>query len=212
MVKRKDVQDTTAVRERVAGPGRQQDGVQHRQARSRRFWDRRAARYDSSGRYLERLLIGDSRDWICSRAHGRTLEVAVGTGRNLPRYGPQVRLVGLDLSPGMLAVARRRATDLGIEAELHEGAAESLPFPPESFDTVVCTLAVCSVADREAAIAEMHRVLRPGGRLLLVDHLESRWRRGRPADLALRRGFVAEQRERLRLGLIERISARKPAD
>lgn len=212
MVKQKDGHDDTTARDHAAGDGRQRSKVlDHRQAAARRAWDRRAARYDASSRYLERLVIGDSRDWICSRAYGRTLEVAVGTGRNMPRYGPQVRLVGLDLSPNMLAVARRRATELGIEAELHEGAAENLPFPSESFDTVVCTMAVCAVADREAVVAEMHRVLRPGGRLLLVDHLEPRWRRGRPADLAIRIGFVPEQRERLRLGLIERISARKPA-
>lgn len=210
MVKQTDGH-TTTTRDHAAGDALQQSTVLHRQAAARRAWDRRAARYDTSSRYLERLVIGDSRDWICSRAYGRTLEVAVGTGRNMPRYGPQVRLVGLDLSPNILAVARRRATELGLDVELHEGAAENLPFPSESFDTVVCTMAVCSVADREAVIAEMHRVLRPGGRLLLVDHLERRWRQGRPADLAIRIGFVPEQRERLRLGLIERISARKPA-
>lgn len=93
-------------------------------------------------------------------------------GRNIPWYDESVDLVGIDLSPRMLGVARRRADGLGHPVELREGAAEELPFPDASFDTVVCTLAVCAVSDRAAAIAEMHRVLRPGGLLLLLDHLE----------------------------------------
>ncbi|MGI5150456.1 class I SAM-dependent methyltransferase [Plantactinospora sp. CA-294935] len=178
---------------------------------ARQAWDRRAAGYDRAGDRMERLTIGDSREWICARARGRTLEVAVGTGRNLSRYGPDVDLVGLDLSPNMLAVARSRSEVLGRRVELREGEAEHLPFPDASFDTVVCTLAVCAVGDRNAALTEMRRVLRPGGRLLLLDHVERRWLRGRPADLALRLGFVVEARGRLRLGLIERLAAWKPA-
>lgn len=133
----------------------------------------------------------------------------MGTGRNVPLYGEDVELVGIDLSPKMLAVARRRAAELGREVDLREGDAEQLPFPDTSFDTVVCTLAVCAVPDRDRALAEMHRVLRPGGRLLLLDHAERRWLRGRPADVAERQGFVIERRERMRLGLIQRMVARK---
>ncbi|GAA3761247.1 class I SAM-dependent methyltransferase [Plantactinospora mayteni] len=178
---------------------------------ARQAWDRRAAGYDRAGDRMERLTIGDSRDWVCVRARGRTLEVGVGTGRNLSRYDEDVELVGIDLSPNMLAAARHQAEVLGRPVELRVGEAERLPFPDASFDTVVCTLAVCAVADRDATLAEMRRVLRPGGRLLLLDHAERRWLRGRPADLALRLGFVAEARDRLRLGLIERLAARKPA-
>ncbi len=157
-------------------------------------------------------MIGDGRDWVCSRARGRTLEVAIGTGRNLPLYGDDVELTGVDLSPGMLDVARRRATELGRAVELREGEAERLPLPDESFDTVVCTLAVCEVADRGAILAEMYRVLRPGGVLLLLDHAQWRWLWSpRPADLAVREGFICEERERSRLGLIERLAARKPS-
>jgi ubiquinone/menaquinone biosynthesis C-methylase UbiE len=170
----------------------------------RRRWDRRA------GFPLERWTIRDSRKWICSLAHGRTLEVAVGTGLNLPLYGRDLELTGIDINPGMLAMARRRAMELRRFIDLLETNAEMLPFPDASFDTVVCTLAVCSVADRGAAIAEMYRVVRPGGRLLLLDHLERRWIRGRPADLAVRHGFVPERRERLWMGLIERLAAHKP--
>ncbi len=171
----------------------------------RRRWDRRA------GFPMERWTIGDSRNWICSLAQGQTLEVGVGTGLNLALYSHGVELTGIDVNPGMLAMARRRATELDRPVDLREGDAVLLPFPDASFDTVICTLAVCSVSDRDGAIAEMHRVLRPVGLLLLLDHLERRWIRGRPADLAIRMGFVPERRERLRLGLIERLAARKPA-
>ena len=171
----------------------------------RRRWDRRA------GFPLERWTIRDSRKWICSLAQGRTLEVGVGTGLNLPLYSRDLELTGVDLNPGMLAMARRRATELGRSIELRESNAETLPFPDASFDAVVCTLAVCSVANRDTAIAEMYRVLRPGGPLLLLDHLERRWIRGRPAGLAIRHGFVPERRERLWMGLIERLAAHKPA-
>jgi ubiquinone/menaquinone biosynthesis C-methylase UbiE len=175
---------------------------------TRTFWDRHAASYDAGARF-ERWAIGDSREWICRRASGRTLEVAVGTGRNLALYDDSVELTGVDFSPEMLALARRRAEELGRPVDLREADAEHLPFPDASFDTVVCTLSVCAIADRAAALAEMHRVLRPGGTLLLLDHVERRWLRGRPADLAVRQGFRPEARERLRLGLIERLAARK---
>lgn len=105
------------------------------------------------------------------------LEVAVGTGRNLPYYGPAVTsLTGIDLSPGMLAVARGRARELGRDADLQVGNAQSLDFGDAAFDTVVCTISLCNIPDDRAAVAEMYRVLRPGGRLVLLDHVASdRW-------------------------------------
>jgi ubiquinone/menaquinone biosynthesis C-methylase UbiE len=174
-------------------------------------WDRRAAGYDRTPGWAERLLIGDSRAWLLRHAAGDTLEVAAGTGRNLGRYPAGVRLTALDLSAGMLGYARERAATLGLDVDFREADAGDLPFPDAAFDTVVCTLAVCAVPDRGRALDEMVRVLRPGGRLLLVDHLERRWRQGRPATLALRRGLVAQARRRKRLGAIELLVARKEA-
>ena len=86
--------------------------------RVRRLWDKRAARYDRGARLAERLLLGDGRAWLCSQARGEVLEVAIGTGRNLPYYPADVRLTGLDLSPAMLEVARRRAAELGRAVDL----------------------------------------------------------------------------------------------
>ncbi len=178
----------------------------------RQRWDRLAEYYRRhDARRLERIAYGDSRAWICRQATGRTLEVAAGSGLNFEWYPADVDLTGVDLSPAMLALARERAPALGLQAELREADAEQLPFRDASFDTVVCTLAVCEIPDREAAIAEMYRVLRPGGRLLLLDHVEPRWLRGRPATIAVNAGFRIERRQRLRLGVIERLAARRPA-
>ncbi|SFS17992.1 phosphatidylethanolamine N-methyltransferase /phosphatidyl-N-methylethanolamine N-methyltransferase [Agrococcus baldri] len=200
-------------------------------ARQRRLWERAAPHYDRSMALAERLWFGGGREWLGARAHGRVLEVAIGTGADLPHYRADAVVTGVDLSPGMLAVARARAAEIGREVELVEGDAERLPFPGASFDTVVCALALCSIPDPARAIGEMHRVLVPGGRLLLLDHVGSTWlplrwtqrlveqvtvrtagehftRRSRP--LVECSGFAVEEAERLQAGTVERLRARKP--
>ena len=122
-------------------------------------------------RFFERVLFGDSRDWACSQADGDVLEVAVGTGLNLDAYPPDIRLTGIDLSDEMLAIARTRARELGREVELRQGNAHSLPLANAAFDTIVCTFGLCAIPDIDAALDEMARVLRPCGRLILVDHI-----------------------------------------
>ena len=144
------------------------DGTDRRLARD---WDKHADRYDRAMDFWDRRLFGDSRPWACGQAAGDVLEVAIGTGRNLPYYPDGVRLTGVDWSPSMLSIAAERAASLGREADLRPGNAQTLDFPDASFDTVVCTLGLCAVPDDRHAIAEMARVLRPGGRLLLVDHV-----------------------------------------
>src|SRR5205823_10765522 len=139
-------------------------------ARVRRVWDKAAPGYDRAMRFFDRWQFGGGRQWVCSRASGETLEVAVGTGLNLPFYPAKVRLTGVDLSPAMLDLARGRAAEVGREIDLREADAQALPFPDASFDTVVCTLSLCTVPDERVAIGEMWRVLRPGGQLLLLDH------------------------------------------
>jgi ubiquinone/menaquinone biosynthesis C-methylase UbiE len=160
------------------------------------------------------------------------LEVAIGTGRNLPFYPTGVRLTGVDLSPAMLAVAGDRARAVGREVALREADAQALPFADASFDTVVCTLSLCAIPDDRAAIGEMRRVLRPGGRLLLLDHVGSSRRAvrvvqrlvetvtvrlagehftRRPLPLVAEAGFVIEESERFKAGIVERLVAVKPA-
>lgn len=199
-------------------------------SRTREYWDRQSRRYDRSMGFWEARLFGEHRSWICGQATGDVLEVAVGTGLNLPLYPDQVRLTGIDLSPAMLAIAHHRAAELGRTADLREGDAHALPFPDASFDTVVCTYSLCAIPDERRAVAEMKRVLRPGGQLLLLDHIESSARalralqwliervsvplagehfRRRPFNQVHAEGFDVEQRQRFRAGIIERLNARK---
>ena len=194
----------------------------------RRRWDRYSARYDRDIGLMERLQFAGGREWVCAQATGDVLEVAVGTGRNFPHYPPAVRLCGVDLSPEMLKLARARADAAGLEVELQEGDAQALPFPDASFDTAVCTLGLCGVPDERAAIAEMHRVLRPGGKLLLLDHIGSHhavlrlgqrllekltlrmlgdYQTRRPLPLLAPAGFEVTRSERLKLGTVERVAA-----
>lgn len=141
--------------------------------RVRRLYDAMAPRYDRVIAVAERILFGDGRPWACSQATGQVLEVAIGTGRNLPYYPPDVRVTGIDLSPGMLAAAQARAAKCETAVELQVADAQHLPYPDDTFDTVLATLTLCSIPDDQAAVAEMARVLRPGGLLILLDHIGS---------------------------------------
>lgn len=201
--------------------------------RVRRSWAKQAHRYDKQIGFFERRLFGRShRPWACSRASGDTLEVAIGTALNLPYYPEGVRLTGLDLSPEMLAVARERTAELGRDIDLREGDAHALPFDADSFDTVVCTYSLCNIPDPQRAVNEMKRVLKPGGRLVLVDHIRSSVKPAlwfqkaieffsvrlegenmtrRPAEQVNVAGFEMIERERLApSGIVERLVATKP--
>jgi ubiquinone/menaquinone biosynthesis C-methylase UbiE len=196
----------------------------------KRIWEKEAPSYDRSIAFWEKVLFGDGRRWVCSRAQGEVLEVAIGTGRNLAFYPEGVRLSGIDLSPAMLERARQRARELGVEVDLREGDAQDLPFSDESFDTVVCTLSLCSIPNDRKAVAEMKRVLKPGGRVVLLD-IRAASGLGRAVqrvlevvtvpsggDYLLRRpvehvrgeDFRIEEQERYKWGIVERVSARKP--
>jgi ubiquinone/menaquinone biosynthesis C-methylase UbiE len=105
---------------------------------------------------------------------GRVLEIGIGTGASLRHYRPAVELTGIDLSPGMLGVARRHSAELGLAAKLLEMDAERLRFPDSSFDAVVFDLCLCTVPDPAQAIAEGIRVARPGARMIFLEHVRSR--------------------------------------
>jgi len=201
-------------------------------ARVRAAWDRAAPGYDRAMAWFERAFVADGRAWVARRARGEVLEVAIGTGRNLAEYPPEVVITGVELSPAMLALARERAAALGRPVRLLEGDAQALELPDASFDTVVATLSLCSIPDDRRAVAEMVRVLRPGGRLLLLDHvvatnpaarlvqralepltvrLDGDHLLRRPLDHVLAAGLVLEDAARTKLGIIERVAARRPA-
>jgi ubiquinone/menaquinone biosynthesis C-methylase UbiE len=103
----------------------------------------------------------------------QVLELGVGTGKNLPFYPPGVSITAIDLTPGMLERARRRATQLGVDVTLQIGDAQQLDFPDNTFNEVVATFVFCSVPNPVLGLQEARRVLKPGGRLLLLEHMRA---------------------------------------
>lgn len=176
----------------------------------RRQLDRRSGY--GAGYGCEWLMIRDSRRWVCRQARGRTLELGVGTGLNFRWYPGDVELVAVDLDRECLEVSAERAGELGRAVRLAIADGHRLPFGQHTFETVVCTLAICDVDDRETTLAEAYRVVQPGGSLLLLDHFEPRWRHGRPATLGERAGFTVVERQRLWAGYFERVQLAKPRE
>jgi ubiquinone/menaquinone biosynthesis C-methylase UbiE len=133
-----------------------------------------AACYDRALRASEEAGLADRRAGLLAQAAGRTLEVGAGTGLNLAHYPAAVtELVLTEPDPLMARRLRARAAGSGRRPEVIEAPAERLPFPDGSFDTAVLTLVLCTVPDPRAALAELARVLRPGGRLLFLEHVRS---------------------------------------
>ncbi|USZ66991.1 class I SAM-dependent methyltransferase [Halorussus salilacus] len=119
---------------------------------------------------LDRLFMGRYRRRLFGRAEGRVLDVACGTGTNVPHLPDSVAYVGVDISPEMLAKAAERFDDLELGEDLLEMDAQELDFPDDSFDTVISALSTCTFPDPVAALREMSRVCRPDGRILLLEH------------------------------------------
>jgi ubiquinone/menaquinone biosynthesis C-methylase UbiE len=201
--------------------------------RVRSLMDKQAPGYDRQMSFFDRVLFAGGREWACAEARGDVLEIAVGSGRNLPFYPDGISLTAIELSPEMLALARARAERIGRDADLRLGDAERLEFEDESFDTVVCTLALCTIPDAPRAVAEAKRVLRSGGRFMALEHVRSPAVAVRAmqrmldplsvrfdADHLLREpleylqaaGFEVEQLERSKWGIVERAIARKPVE
>lgn len=111
------------------------------------------------------------RQRVISAAEGRVLEIGIGSGVNLPFYPPRVgEILGLEPAPRLIAMADRAARRAALPVAFIEGSAEAIPLDRGSVDTVVTTWTLCSIPDAGRALAEMRRVLRPGGRLLFAEH------------------------------------------
>ncbi|MCK6454345.1 MAG: methyltransferase domain-containing protein [Alphaproteobacteria bacterium] len=118
---------------------------------------------------------------VLAAAEGRALEIGIGSGLNLPFYPAAVReILGLEPAPRLVAMARAAAAASAVPVALIEGSAEAIPLDAGSIDTVVTTWTFCSIPEADAALAEVRRVLKPGGRLLFVEH-------GRAPDERVRR-------------------------
>jgi len=134
-----------------------------------------SAFYDKLLEATEEAGLREMRRRTLSAASGRTLEIGAGTGANLGLYPEPVgELVLAEPDPHMTKRLRRHTAEQGVDAEIVEAPAERLPFPEASFDTAVFTLVLCTVPDPKAALAEAARVLKPGGKLLFLEHVRAR--------------------------------------
>jgi ubiquinone/menaquinone biosynthesis C-methylase UbiE len=191
-------------------------------------YDRFAPWYDWLEGILNVLGLSRLRRKLLRRASGKVLEVAVGTGKNLPYYQRDRRIIALDLSSEMLKVARNRVANLSLPISFLVADAEALPFRGNSFDTVVSSLSTCTFPDPVGALKEMARVCRREGRVLLLEHgrsdreplgrwqdrhadqfakpLGCHWNR-EPIDMVRKAGLEVNAGRRFFLGIFHQIEA-----
>ena len=142
-------------------------------AATRARYERLAKIYDRVEGAMERR-YRPWREQLWAEVQGpRILEVGVGTGKNLPYWPRDQQLTGIDLTPGMLAKAQHNAHTLGLAADLRLGDVQALDFPDACFDSAVATFVFCSVPDPVLGLRELARVVRPGGQILLLEHMRS---------------------------------------
>jgi ubiquinone/menaquinone biosynthesis C-methylase UbiE len=135
--------------------------------------------YDLLSRRAERGEIGARRRRLLGPLEGEVIELGAGTGASVPHYQRARRVVAVEPDPGMARRLRARLGEAKVPIETVGASVESLPYPDESFDAAVVTFVLCSVDDPDRALAEIHRVLRPGGSLVFMEHVRGEGRTGR---------------------------------
>jgi ubiquinone/menaquinone biosynthesis C-methylase UbiE len=131
-----------------------------------------AAMYDRVMEGTEKAMLRGKREELLGAVSGRVLEIGGGTGANLPFYGPAVEeLVITEPEEPMARRLEQKLSAYSLPARVVRAPAEQLPFESGTFDVVVSTLELCTVTDPERAVAEIHRLLKPGGRLLFLEHV-----------------------------------------
>lgn len=150
---------------------RQNEVVQPSTDEIRKLYNESAPSYDFNLSLLEACTgLKRMRQRLMQRAHGNVLAIAIGTGKDIPLYPENCRVTGIDLSEGMLAIAKKKAAALKRDVTLLQMDAQVLTFADASFDTVICTLALCTIPSPIAALKEMKRVCKPDGKILLLEH------------------------------------------
>lgn len=119
--------------------------------------------------------IAALREKVVPLAEGRVFEIGCGGGLNQPHYdrGKVTHFAGIDPNAALLERARKAARDKGWDADIREGRGEAIPFEDASFDSVVCTYTLCSVQDQHQTLSELRRILKPGGKLIFLEHGKS---------------------------------------
>jgi len=133
-----------------------------------------AATYDRMSRKTEDAGLRDMRHGLLAEASGAVLEIGAGTGANLAHYNGSIEsLVFTEPEAAMIRRLQKKAREEAPLAKILRAPAEDLPFEDDTFDTVVATLVLCGVDDQARSLREIRRVLRPGGRLLFLEHVRS---------------------------------------
>lgn len=135
-----------------------------------------AAVYDVINRPLEAQLFGERRARLLADLTGTVLDVGAGTGANLRHFRRANRVVAAEPDPAMRVRLARKLAEARVPVEIVAAPAEDLPYPDGSFDAVVATLVLCTVADPARALAEIRRVLKPGGSLVVLEHVRGQGR------------------------------------
>lgn len=127
--------------------------------------------YDGALAPLEKMALKEIRRKLLAQSEGKVLEIGAGTGLNFSHYPAGLEVTATDPDPDMLVRAKLRKDQSSVLKEVSLANAESLPFADESFDTVVATLVFCSIPNPLRAFQEVSRVLKPGGKVLLLEHV-----------------------------------------
>jgi len=150
----------------------------------KRRYDRVSGLYDWMEVPMEKFMFSDWRGKLLGQATGRTLEVGVGTGKNIPWYPEDVQLTAIDFSPEMLRRARHKYGDDPLDITFLEIDVQHMEFDDDTFDTVVTSCVFCSVPDPVKGLKEIYRVLKPDGQLLMLEHVRSQhWLTGKLMDV-----------------------------